>query len=141
MFAVLTERQLEVLKFIVDFMREYEIAPTLREIGDAIGIKSSNGVVDHLRALVRKGWISRLQRKSRGIVLTTVTQSVYGMGKSPSEDSQVLENIRSSIHKSLDIGFSLDFELGLRKCKTPTQGALLVLREMDKIVRGEKPDL
>ena len=55
----ITERQSDVLRFIVTFMRSHGMAPTLREIADGVDIKSTNGANDHLRALERKGFISR----------------------------------------------------------------------------------
>jgi SOS-response transcriptional repressor LexA len=51
----LTERQAEILVYIKANTRT--TAPTLREIGKRFGISSTNGVADHLRALVRKGYI------------------------------------------------------------------------------------
>ena len=41
--------------------------PTLREIGAHMGIRSTNGVNDHLRALERKGYLTREDMKSRAL--------------------------------------------------------------------------
>jgi repressor LexA len=41
--------------------------PTLREIGLELGIASTNGVRDHLQALIEKGYIRRDERSARGI--------------------------------------------------------------------------
>ena len=54
---MLTPRQADVLRFICDFRASVGWAPSLREIGDAMGISSPNGVVCHLTALEAKGWI------------------------------------------------------------------------------------
>ncbi|WP_206108291.1 LexA family protein [Paludisphaera soli] len=61
-----TARQLEILAFIVAYRDANGLSPTVREIGEALSIKSPNGVMCHTRALVRKGllrshgrWISR----------------------------------------------------------------------------------
>jgi SOS-response transcriptional repressor LexA len=51
----LTKRQQEVLNAIVDFIEGHGYPPTVRELGDVVGIGSTNGVSDHLRALERKG--------------------------------------------------------------------------------------
>lgn len=64
---VLTDRQKMVLDFIHLHQVEHGCPPTLREIGRAMGIRSTNGVADHLRALERKGAISRSSWKSRSI--------------------------------------------------------------------------
>ena len=41
--------------------------PTLREIGEHMGIRSTNGVNDHLRALERKGYLTREDMKCRAL--------------------------------------------------------------------------
>ena len=63
----LTERQEEVLRFIRHSIRDRGYPPTLREIGAHMGIKSTNGVNDHLRALERKGYLTREDMKSRAL--------------------------------------------------------------------------
>lgn len=45
-------------------------SPTIREIGDALDIKSTNGVNDHLKALERKGCLTRAEMMSRTMVVT-----------------------------------------------------------------------
>lgn len=66
----LTDRQYQALRFIGDRLLHGEPAPTLREIGAGLGIRSTNGVNDHLRALVRKGFITRDELRARCIRLT-----------------------------------------------------------------------
>src|SRR5690554_828546 len=53
----LTERQRAVLDFVVEYIRVHRFPPTVREIGRALGIRSTNGVSDHLKALERKGYL------------------------------------------------------------------------------------
>lgn len=65
--SVLTERQRRVLDFILETIRARGIPPTLREIGNHMAIRSTNGVTDHLRALERKGYIVREDTHSRAI--------------------------------------------------------------------------
>lgn len=55
----LTERQQQVLGFIRDSIHYRGRPPTLREIGAHMGIRSTNCVNDHLRALERKGYLTR----------------------------------------------------------------------------------
>ena len=73
----LTDRQLEVLRIIVRSIRDDGWPPTLREIGEAMGIKSTNGVNDHLKALERKGFIQRFDLRSRAIRITTHAKMIY----------------------------------------------------------------
>jgi repressor LexA len=63
----LTKRQQDVYDFICEKIRERGYGPTVREIGQAFGIKSPNGVICHLVALVKKGLISREPNMSRAI--------------------------------------------------------------------------
>jgi repressor LexA len=63
----LTKRQEETLDFIRKSIRERGYPPTLREIGEHMGIRSTNGVNDHLRALERKGYLRREDMKSRAL--------------------------------------------------------------------------
>src|SRR6476469_3566272 len=65
--GALTDRQREILDFITQSIRERGYPPTLREIGLHFGIKSTNGVNDHLRALEKKGHLQREDLKSRAL--------------------------------------------------------------------------
>ena len=59
--------KLDVFGFIDAYSREHGCAPTIREIGLAFGIRSTNGVRHHLWALERDGYIELVPKKSRGI--------------------------------------------------------------------------
>ncbi len=63
----LTKRQKMVLNFIIDHIESEGYPPTIREIGDHLGIRSTNGVNDHLKALERKGYLERQDAKSRAL--------------------------------------------------------------------------
>ena len=65
----LTHRQREIYEFIKDKIESRGYGPTVREIGDAFHIKSPNGVMCHLTALVRKGLILRQGKSARAIQL------------------------------------------------------------------------
>lgn len=65
----LTEKQQTIYTFIKQEITQQRLSPTVREIGEQFGIRSSNGVMCHLRALERKGWIKRDHYLSRGITL------------------------------------------------------------------------
>src|SRR5258708_13415622 len=59
----LTDRQSQVLEYIRTSIAHRGYPPTLREIGAHMGIRSTNGVNDHLRALERKGSLTREDMK------------------------------------------------------------------------------
>ena len=61
----LTDRQQQILDYISESITDRGYPPTLREIGSKMGIRSTNGVNDHLKALERKGFLKRDDQKSR----------------------------------------------------------------------------
>jgi repressor LexA len=67
----LTSRQQAIYDLIKDMIINRGYGPTVREIGDQFGIRSPNGVMCHLKALEKKGYIFRSPNKSRAIELTT----------------------------------------------------------------------
>ncbi len=67
MRPALTQRQRQALQFITDCLSDRGYPPTLREIGSHMGIRSTNGVNDHLKALERKGYLIREELKSRAL--------------------------------------------------------------------------
>ena len=64
---VLTDRKRDILEFITQSINQRGYPPTLREIGTHFGIRSTNGVNDHLRALEKKGYLQREDLKSRAL--------------------------------------------------------------------------
>jgi len=65
----LTGRQREIYDYLQDRILNHGLGPTVREIGLHFNIRSPNGVMCHLRALERKGLITRGQNMSRAIQL------------------------------------------------------------------------
>jgi len=78
----LTDRQLEVLRFIVQQIEDNGYPPTIREIGEALDIRSTNGVNDHLKALERKGYLTRDPVKSRALIPTEAARGALNGGGS-----------------------------------------------------------
>ena len=76
----LTDRQLEVLRFIAREIEERGYPPTIREIGEGLDIASTNGVNDHLKALEKKGYLQRDPAKSRALIPTSQARDVLGTG-------------------------------------------------------------
>jgi repressor LexA len=76
----LTDRQRMVLEYICESIQDRGYPPTLREIGLKLGIRSTNGVNDHLRALERKGYLTREDMKSRTLRPTDTTLRIVGRG-------------------------------------------------------------
>jgi repressor LexA len=67
----LTRRQRAVYEFIRDKIQNRGYGPTVREIGERFRISSPNGVMCHLKALEKKGLITRQPNMSRAIQLSS----------------------------------------------------------------------
>ena len=70
MSNTLSERQRKILQFIVNFVSENEFPPTIREIGEQVGISSTSVVNYNLAKLEELGLISRRKEVSRGLSLS-----------------------------------------------------------------------
>lgn len=71
----LTARQRAIYEFLKDKILNRGYGPTVREIGSHFGIRSPNGVMCHLKALEKKGLITREPHMSRAIQLTDSPKS------------------------------------------------------------------
>lgn len=92
----LTGRQALVLDTITEYIQAAGFPPTIREIGDKVGISSTNGVNDHLKALERKGYIARLDSKSRALrALYLSNGQPFSQGASFEGDAPGSENVVS----------------------------------------------
>ncbi len=65
----LTERQRDVLEFISTRIGADGVAPTLQEIADAFGFRSTASAQKHVAHLERKGFLERQKHQKRGLVL------------------------------------------------------------------------
>ena len=75
----MNERAREILGFIRAFTREKGYPPTIREIGKAFHITSTNGVRYYLNILQKEGRLQRRSRISRGT--TTASESIPLLGR------------------------------------------------------------
>jgi len=63
----LTRRQKEILTFVQRYSEAHGYPPSVREIGQALGLTSSSTVHSHLAALERKGYLRRDPSKPRAL--------------------------------------------------------------------------
>lgn len=63
----LTDLEQRILDYMVLYLRRNTYQPSIREIGQRFGIKSTKTVSEHLQALAEKGFIERDPSRSRGI--------------------------------------------------------------------------
>jgi repressor LexA len=66
---MLTGRQQEILDFLVDYVDQHGYPPTVREIGEAVGLASPSTVHAHLANLERAGLLKRDPTKPRAVEL------------------------------------------------------------------------
>ncbi|BDV43004.1 LexA repressor 1 [Geotalea uraniireducens] len=84
----LTSRQQEVLHFIETSLERHGYPPTLREIAAHLRINGTLGVMKHLAALEKKGYIQRDAGSSRGI-------SLVGRAATPSATLPIVGVVRA----------------------------------------------
>ena len=68
----LTADQRAILDLIRNWIDTKGVPPTYREIGQSMGIRSTNGVSDHIKALIRKGYLTRIGSGGRGLARSLV---------------------------------------------------------------------
>lgn len=69
---MMNERARQILSYIQEYSRDHGFPPTIREIGAAFGISSTNGVRYYLNLLSREGHLKRSGKISRGIGVPSI---------------------------------------------------------------------
>lgn len=143
--TALTPRQREIYEFLKGQIINRGYGPTVREIGNEFGIRSPNGVMCHLKALEKKGMITRESNLSRAIELTDKPSSATGVallgsisaGKplTPAKEGEIVDFMDvfgggdHACVKVKDDSFSLD---GI------AAGDFLIIRKQDTCRDGDK---
>lgn len=70
-----TDRQRRILEVIHEFTAERGYPPSVREIGERVGLSSSSTIHSHLKSLERQGLISRDPTKPRALRSEVATES------------------------------------------------------------------
>src|SRR5215210_7012941 len=74
--AMLTQRQQEIWNFLVEYVDAHGYPPTVREIGERVGLASPSTVHAHLANLERAGLLRRDPTKPRALELIGRERSV-----------------------------------------------------------------
>jgi repressor LexA len=90
---VLTPRQRQVLEFIDEQVRARGYPPSVREIGEAVGLSSSSTVHAHLAALQDKGYLRRDPTKPRAIEITLEPDSGLAIERRPARHVPLLGDV------------------------------------------------
>ncbi|MGH2996200.1 MAG: helix-turn-helix domain-containing protein, partial [Gaiellaceae bacterium] len=67
---MLSKRQSEIYDFVLSYVDEHGYPPTVREIGEAVGLASPSTVHAHLANLERAGYLRRDPTKPRALEVT-----------------------------------------------------------------------
>ncbi len=78
----LTQRQQQVLDFILSSQVEHGVVPTMREIARQVGFRSMTAAADHIRALRRKGYLVHHPRQARSHSVVPARQTTGPRGLS-----------------------------------------------------------
>jgi repressor LexA len=81
--ASLTGKRRKILEFIADSIRERGYPPSVREIGEAVGLTSPSTVHAHLTVLQRDGYLSKDAERPRTIVVSFEPQSGAALAVRP----------------------------------------------------------
>lgn len=104
----LTDRQREVLATFASLC--IEVGPTIRALGEALGVASTNGVADHLRALERKGFI---KRRATSKARSPKSESEQPVAETKSESTSLaISNLSVSLLGILFVGLKLTGHIG-----------------------------
>lgn len=124
----ITDRQKEVYDLIQSLISQRGYGPTVREIGEHFGIKSPNGVMCHLRALERKGLITRKANKSRAIELTGE--------HSRSKTGMPLAGVVATTPSAVDLQSTTAIDLGTSLATGHVAGARFAVRVSGDALRN-----
>ena len=65
----LTDKQLQILNFIVEYRKKHSKCPAIREIMDGLGYKSTSGIFTHIEALIFKKYLAKQPYKKRNLII------------------------------------------------------------------------
>ena len=78
---MLTKRQQEIYEFVAGYAERHGYPPTVREIGNAVGLASPSTVHAHLANLEREGYVRRDPTKPRALELVGRERRARDLGK------------------------------------------------------------
>jgi len=131
----LTQRQDEAYEYIRSYIEQERRPPTLQEIGDALGIASTNAVYKLLSALESKGWIEREKHAARSIRLVDDDTDPFGFDDGMPE-LPVVEEAVSDRPETIRAQSRRTFSVDRRLLKRASEEDCLVARSGDDGMNG-----
>ncbi len=115
-----TSRQLAVLRVIEHHRRKKGYPPTVREIGEVLGIASTNGVADHLAALERKKLLTRGEVEARSCIPTAAGRALLNVANWPLDEAGLYD---AHLHRNVNASSPLKAFVVLRGISALGEGA------------------
>ena len=72
-------KQQQIMEFIERFTREHKYPPSVREIGEAVNLRSPSTVHAHLKTLKDKGLLQKDDRKTRALTIPGLNLTTHGV--------------------------------------------------------------
>ena len=94
----LTDRQRGILDFIETNMRDRGYPPSVREIGEAVGLSSSATVHNHLATLQKLGYLHRDPTKPRAIEVRYEASSGVAMERRPTKHVPLVGDVAAGVN-------------------------------------------
>lgn len=98
----LTEIERKILDFMVQYLRANTYQPSIREIGERFGIKSTKTVSEHLQSLADKGCLERDPSRSRGVRILGVDLTTHAVSVPCYREIPRGKNDKPEAHLSID---------------------------------------
>jgi len=156
--TALTDRQTEIWQFLVEYVDAHGYPPTVREIGERVGLASPSTVHAHLATLERVGLIKRDPTKPRAVELTGLRRIDGRRQREESAPAGIVslplvgrvaaggplladENVEDMVSLPESLGGSADFLLSVKGDSMVEAGILdgdtLVVQRRDDARNGE----
>lgn len=95
--VMLTEKQERMLNEVIKYINANKIAPTVRELCDLTGLKSTSTVHGYLNRLEREGYIKKHPTFPRTLIVLKGIKEVAPMISIPVEDLRKIKDLLNSL--------------------------------------------
>jgi len=152
--AILTSRQREILDVIERHLQDHGYPPSVREIGEAVGLTSPSTVHNHLATLQRLGYLRRDPTKPRAIEVRFDSSSGAQMERRPVRGVPLVGDVAAGVnvlaHENVEelyplpVDFTGDGELFMLRVRGDSMvdagildGDYVVCRQVGAVVNGD----
>ena len=64
----MSKRERDVLEFICTYRSAYGLSPSIREIGEGLGLHSTSSIQKYIRSLTEQGYLRKTEGKTRSLI-------------------------------------------------------------------------